>query len=525
MTKVRIIPSTIDPLTQLPKNSKEKVKVAAYARVSTNTEEQYTSYEAQVNYYKDYIQRKSDWIYVDVYADEGLSGTNTRNRPSFNKMINDALNGEINLIITKSISRFARNTLDTIKYVRKLKNKGVEVYFEKENLWTLDSKSELILTIMASIAQEESRSLSQNITWGKRASFQAGKVSFAYSWFLGYEKKGDKLVIVEEEAKLVRRIYRMFLVEGLSPTAIAKTLKEEGVKTASGTSTNWQTNNVTSILRNEKYKGDALLQKTFVENYLEQKIVKNTGQIPQYYVSNNHPPIIDEDMWELAQAEFERRKGMKTSFSSVDIFSSKLICADCGAFYGRKKWHSGTKYERFVYQCNRKYTKGKDVCKTPHLTEEQIKLKFLNSYNLAMSDKKRIENDLKEVIRLLTDTKDIEKEITKLNVELLAVTELINKLIQENSKTNNGVDEYDKKLKALKDRYDDIKERRDKLVNSKSENLAKSYRIKTFLADIEKSDNRLREWNDNIWMLMVESAKVYRSKSIRFKFYNGLITK
>ena len=197
-----------------------------------------------------------------------------------------------------------------------------------------------------------------------------------------------KTIIVIVEAKLVRRIYRMFLVEGLSPTAIAKTLREEGVKTASKTSTNWQTNNVTSILRNEKYKGDALLQKTFVENYLEQKIVKNTGQIPQYYVSNNHPPIIDEDMWELVQAEFGRRKGMKTSFSSVDVFSSKLICADCGAFYGRKK--NGTQelnMKGLYINVIGNTLKVKDVCKTPHLTKEQYKLKFLNAYNLTMKDK------------------------------------------------------------------------------------------------------------------------------------------
>ncbi len=193
-------------------------------------------------------------------------------------MISDALSGKIDLIITKSISRFARNTLDTIYYVRKLKEKGIEVFFEKENLWTLDSKSELILTIRASIAQEKSRSISQNVKWGKRVGFQRGKVSFAYGMFLGYEKVNDKIVIIEKEAEVIRYIYKNFLVKGKTPTKIAKELKEKGVLTPSGKNSNWTKNNITSILTNEKYKGDALLQKTFTDNYLEQNIVKNTGK-------------------------------------------------------------------------------------------------------------------------------------------------------------------------------------------------------------------------------------------------------
>ena len=240
MAKVTVIPSTKNPITQVQLGSNHVKKVAAYARVSTNTDEQYTSYEAQVYYYKKYIKERNDWAYTDVYADEGLSGTNTKRRPEFNRMISDALAGKIDLIITKSISRFARNTLDTISFVRKLKDKGVEVFFEKENLWTLDPKSELILTIMASIAQEESRSISQNVTWGKRASFQQGKVSFAYKRFLGYKKENNKIVIDEDEAIIVKLIYRMFLVEGKSITGIANHLTKLNVKTPVGNQRNGQ---------------------------------------------------------------------------------------------------------------------------------------------------------------------------------------------------------------------------------------------------------------------------------------------
>ncbi len=369
MPKVRVIPSTINPITQLPHNTTSLRKVAAYARVSTNKDEQYTSYEAQVNFYQKYIQEKPNWEYTKVYADEGISGTSTKRRTDFNRMIKDALLGKIDLIITKSISRFARNTLDTISYVRKLKAKGIEVFFEKENLWTLDPKSELILTIMASIAQEESRSISQNVIWGKRVGFQQGKVSFAYSRFLGYKKVDDKIVIDEDQAVVVRMIYRMFLVEGKTPTGIAKYLKTQHIKTPSGKSTNWTKNTVSSILTNEKYKGDALLQKTYTVNYLDHTKAVNTGQIPQYYVENNHTAIIDKDIWEQVQVEMERREKLGAHYSSSDIFSSKLICEDCGGYYGRKNWHSNTRHERFVYQCNQKYKKGTKICKTPHLSE------------------------------------------------------------------------------------------------------------------------------------------------------------
>lgn len=521
MIKVRVIPSTIDPLSQLPIGNKEKRKAAAYARVSTNSEEQYTSYEAQVTYYKDMIKERLDWEYVDVYSDEGISGTNTKRRVGFNKMINDALEGKINLIITKSISRFARNTLDTIKFVRKLKDKGVEVFFEKENLWTFDQKSELILTIMASIAQEESRSISQNITWGKRAAFQKGRVSFAYSTFLGYAKENDKIVIVEDEAEIVRIIYRMFLVEGKTPTAIALYLKNKKVKTPSGRSSNWTKNTVTSILTNEKYKGDALLQKTYTENFLDQTIVKNTGQIPQYYVENSHPAIIDKHMWELVQIELDRRKELGAKYSGNDIFASKLVCSDCGGFYGKKKWHSGSKYERFVYQCNNKFKKGQSKCNTPHLTEDEIKLKFIEYYNITMEDKDRIIEDTNEVIDLLTNTEELDKQIDEVNNEILIVTELVNKLVEENSKTKITEDDYSKKYNQFSERYDELIKKQDELLKQKKDKESKATKLQAFIFGLKETEDQLKDWNEMVWMLLVESAVVSKNKSIEFKYYNN----
>lgn len=525
MSRVRIIPPTVDPLTQLPINSNKKLKVAAYARVSTQTEEQATSYEAQIKYYEAYIKDNPEWEYVKVYADEGITGTSTRRRTGFNEMIKDAIDGKVDLIITKSISRFARNTLDTISFVRKLKEHGVEVYFENENIWTLDSQGELLLTLMASIAQEESRNISERVKWGKRAAFKEGRVSFAYSRFLGYEKIEDEIVIVENEAKTVERIYKMFLVDGETPTGIAKTLREEEVKTPSGRSTNWQTNNVISILTNEKYKGDALLQKTYVDNFLTQNIIKNTGQKPQYYVENSHPAIIDKDMWELVQVELERRKKMGPKYSATDIFASKLICEDCGSFYGRKKWHSNTKYERYVYQCNKKFHKGNDKCKTPHLTEVEIKEKFIKAYNITMEDKEIIKEDLKSIIKLLTDTNDIDKKINETNEELTIVVELAKQAIEDNSKTDLSDDEFNERYNGLLKRHEGLQKKLDELLEVKQEKESKAIRMNAFLNTLHKAEDELSEWNKHIWMLMVEEAIVHRDSNITFKFYNGLTVK
>ena len=269
-------------------------KVAAYARVSTNDEEQLTSYETQVKYYTEYIKNNPAWDFVEVYADEGISGTSTKRRDGFNRMVADALDGKIDLIITKSVSRFARNTVDSLITVRQLKEKSVEVFFEKENIYTLDSKGELLITIMSSLAQEESRAISENVAWGQRKRFADGKVSFPYKQFLGYEKGADGLPkIVETEAATVRLIYRLFM-EGKTPSAISKHLMAQGVLSPAGKE-KWQVATVLSILQNEKYKGDALLQKGYTVDFLTKKRKKNEGEMPQFYVKGSHPAITEPD--------------------------------------------------------------------------------------------------------------------------------------------------------------------------------------------------------------------------------------
>ena len=260
MANVRMIPASISQGSAHAILKSVRRRVAAYARVSTDSEEQLTSYEAQVDYYTKYIHERQDWEFAGLYTDEGISATNTKKRDGFKQMVSDALAGKIDLIITKSVSRFARNTVDSLSTVRKLKEKGVEVYFEKENIYTFDGKGELLITIMSSLAQEESRSISENVTWGVRKRMADGKVSLPYARFLGYEKGEDGLPkIVESEAAIVRQIYRHFM-EGKTPSAIAKLLECDGIPSPGGSKV-WQVATVRSILTNEKYKGDALLHK------------------------------------------------------------------------------------------------------------------------------------------------------------------------------------------------------------------------------------------------------------------------
>lgn len=266
---------------------KPKLRVAAYCRVSSDSEEQATSYETQIEHYTSYIKNHPDWVLAGIYADDGITGTNTKKHEEFNRMIDDCMAGKIDMIITKSISRFARNTLDCLKYIRQLKEKNIPVYFEKENINTLDSKGQVLLTIMASLAQQESQSLSQNVKLGLQYRYQQGVIQFNCARFLGYTKDENKrLVVVPEEAEIVKRIYREYL-EGASMLKIARGLEADGILNGAGNE-RWHTSNINNILRNEKYIGDALLQKTYTIDFLTKKRVKNNGIVPQYYVENSH---------------------------------------------------------------------------------------------------------------------------------------------------------------------------------------------------------------------------------------------
>lgn len=332
-------------------------RVAAYARVSTDHEDQETSLAAQTDYYKKKILEHPGWEFVQIYVDDGISGLTTSRRVGFNQMISDCLDGQVDLILTKSISRFARNTVDTVTTIRKLKEKGVAVYFEKENIFTSDSKGEFLLTVMSSLAQEESRSISENVTWGKRKQYADGKVSMGYSRFLGYDKGPEKftMVVNEEQAVTVRRIFFLFL-QGYTPHTIAQILMDENV-TAPGGGEHWSQQTIRRMIENEKYKGDALLQKEFTVDFLTKKMKKNEGELPQYYVKEDHEPIISPWLFDYVQKRLKEREDVPGRYSGVTVLSSKLKCGVCGSMYTPRPWHS-TSYNNLVWQCRNRTKKG-----------------------------------------------------------------------------------------------------------------------------------------------------------------------
>lgn len=382
--------------------------MAAYCRVSTDQLEQLSSYEAQVNYYTAFINGHPDYELAGIYADEGITGTNTKKREQFNKMIEDCRTGKIDMIITKSISRFARNTLDTLNYVRQLKDLGIGVIFEKENINTLDSKGEVLLTILSSLAQDESRNISENSTWGIRRRFEQGKLHINHKKFLGYDKdKNGNLIINEKQAKTVRRIYREFL-DGKGINSIARDLEKDKVPKWNGTF-KWYESTIRKMLGNEKYKGDALLQKTYTVDFLTKKRAENKGQVPKYYVEENHPAIIDKEMWEAVQLEIERRRAFaqkynisKLDYATVDNpFAGRVICGHCGSTFGRKVWNSNNeRLRRIIWRCNKKYTvKGEKSCENKHIDDRVLYQAFINTFNAMIENKNYFMEKWKEHLK------------------------------------------------------------------------------------------------------------------------------
>lgn len=369
-----------------------KKRVAAYCRVSTDQEMQLNSFEAQRRFYEDKIKANLEYELAGIYADEGISGTSTKKREQFNKMIADCKANKIDMIITKSISRFARNTLDCLQYVRMLKELGIAIMFEKEGINTLDSTGETLLTILSSLAQEESLSLSLNSTWGVRRRFEQGKVTINEKKFLGYDKDSEgNLIINNKQAAIVKRIYKDFL-DGKGTAHITRALVEEKVKNWNGT-TKWYESTIKSILQNEKYKGEALLQKSYTVDFLTKKRVKNTGDVPQYYVQESHPAIIEPETWDAVQLEMQRRKAFceEHGIKNLDTrmpFLGKIICCECGAAYSRKTWMKPDgKSKRKVWMCSNRYkAKGVKGCDSKHIDEEVLKAAFINVFNTLVEN-------------------------------------------------------------------------------------------------------------------------------------------
>ena len=376
--RVRTIPATVQPLNVYSTEYLLK-RVAAYCRVSTKQEEQLNSYETQVRYYTDRINREPGWKLAGIYADKGITGTSMKKRDEFNKLIRQCKRGKVDMIIVKSISRFARNTLDCLKITRMLRELKVDVYFEEQNLHSIDPSSEFYISIYGSVAQSESENISHNVAWGKARSAKDGNVFFAYKSFLGYRRGADgKPEIDPEQANTVRRIYDRFLA-GDSLQQIANGLTADGIPTPMGR-TVWQASVVQSILSNEKYKGDALLGKTYVEDCISKKVRVNAGERPQYYVENNHPAIIDASTFARVQEELARRaskRKVKQTGTTTEqgkycgkyALTELLICGECGTPYRRCTWTVGGK-KRIVWRCINRLDYGKKYCHHSPTMEE-----------------------------------------------------------------------------------------------------------------------------------------------------------
>lgn len=411
-------------------DAKPKLRGAAYCRVSTDSDEQATSYEAQVEHYKEYIKKNPEWEFAGIYADDDISGTNTKNREEFNRMIEDCEAGTIDMIITKSISRFARNTLDCLKYIRQLKEKNIPVFFEKEAINSMDAKGEVLLTIMASLAQQESQSLSQNVKLGLQFRYQNGQVQVNHNRFLGYTKDEEgNLVIDPEQAEIVKRIYREYL-EGYSMDKIAAGLEADGILTGAG-KPRWHTSTINKIFRNEKYIGDALLQKTYTTDFLNKTRVKNTGIVPQYYVEGNHEAIIPREIYMRVQEELVRRRvvktsanGKKRSYICNHCFSQIIICGDCGEMFRRIHWNNRG-YKSIVWRCISKLEPTGLECHARTSNELDLQEIVLTSLNELLGDKskyqKQLQQNIASVIRASAaiTTDGIDEKLMELQQELV----------------------------------------------------------------------------------------------------------
>lgn len=518
---VTVIPATLNPVRRMNPVVKKR-RVAGYARVSTDKDEQFTSYEAQVDYYTKYITSHPDWQFVKVYTDEGISGLDTRKRDGFNEMIADALSGAMDLIVTKSVSRFARNTVDSLVTIRKLKEKGVEVYFEKENIYSLDGKGELLLTIMSSLAQEESRSISENVTWGQRKRFSDGKITLPYKQFLGYDrgpKKDDPPVVNQEQAAIVRRIYRDFMA-GKTIGAISRELTADGVPSPSG-KPKWSASTVNSMLLNEKYRGFALLQKCFTTDFLTKKRKVNEGEVPQCYIENSHEAIIDPLEWDAVQDEIKRRKAIGRSYSCNSIFSAKLKCGDCGGWYAVKTWHSTDKYRSVVWRCNQKYNEGKCRCQTPAIRETEIQYRFIQVFNSLIKSKEPYLAACETAKGVLMDTTTLDTEINELNREMEIVSELTRKCIETNSSHVQDQEEYTERYNGYVERYEKAKNRYDTLVAERHDRLKKAKAIDRFMQTVASREVLLAEFDPQLWLVTVDYVTVMKNCDLRFRFFDG----
>lgn len=510
-SRITVIPARQRVGTQKKTAEKPKVRVAAYCRVSTDSDEQATSYEAQIEHYTDFIQQKPDWVFAGIYADDGISGTNTKKREEFNRMIEDCMAGKIDMIITKSISRFARNTLDCLKYIRQLKDKNISVFFEKEAINTMDAKGEVLLTIMASLAQQESQSLSQNVKLGLQYRYQQGLVQVNHNRFMGYTKDEDgKLIIEPDEAEIVKRIYREYL-EGQSFLQIGRGLERDGILTGAGKQ-RWKPESVKKILTNEKYIGDALLQKTYTVDFLTKKRVSNNGIVPQYYVENSHPAIIPRDLYMQVQEEILRRANIhngtgqkKRVYSSRYALSSIVVCGHCGDIFRRIKWNNrGCKST--VWRCVSRVEKGGPDCDARTVKEELLQEVVVKAVNEMLGGKDTFLPMLQA---------NIESVLVSASMEIVkAIDARLIERQQELLKLANARMDYE----SVADEIDRLREEKQNALVEDAEREGNRERIREMMGFLNEQPTEVSKYDEQLVRRLVEKITVYEDRfMVKFK--------
>lgn len=526
---VSVIPA--NPITLQERAKKKKLRVAAYCRVSTDQEEQQSSYQAQIDYYTAKINGNKDWTLAGIFADEGITGTSAKKRTEFLKLMKLCEKGKVDLVLTKSISRFSRNTLDCLGYIRKLKEKGIPIIFEKEGINTMQMASEMTISLLGSFAQAESESISKNVTWGKRQSFRDGKVTFQYSRFLGYEKGADgKPKIVPEEAAIVKRVYQSYL-SGYSIVKIKEGLEAEGILSGTGKKV-WSTNAIRYMLRNEKYIGDALLQKTYVTDFLTKKSKKNQGEIPQYYVTGNHEGIISKELFNLVQEEIARRaskrkvsqKATKTEqgkYSSKYALSEFLVCGGCGARYRRVTWARNGK-KKVVWRCINRLEYGTKYCKeSPTIEEYTLQDAIMQAICGFVEDKDELIETLKHSLRVALNAEDDAIDTAAINARIEKLDSVMMELVELSSRSSASADYFDAKFKEISDERMELQNRLKDYEQRQVIAQNNNARMKELFEILEQTNFNLNEYDEALVKQLIAKVTVVSAEKIQITFKGG----
>ena len=527
-SKVTFIPA--DPKFEKKDIRSQRLRVAPYCRVSTDSDEQLTSYTAQIEYYTAKIAANPEWTMVRLYADESITGTSTKKRKQFNKLIADCEAGKIDLVITKSVSRFGRNTLDGLQYTRKLKRLGVGVYFEKENVNTLHMDNEMILTFFFSQAQAESESLSGNVKWGHRKNFKDGKVYYQYKSFMGYRRGANgEPEIDEEQAAVVRRIFARYLM-GDSVHRIAKGLQADGIKTVRGNE-KWSDSVIQGMLQNKKYIGDALLQKTYIADIFTHQSKKNMGELPKYYVHDSHPAIIDRETFRKVQEEIARRAGKKRTsskaktelgkYSGKFAFSELLVCGECGSPYRRQTYMPrGEKY--YVWRCLNRLENGKRICKqSPTFKECDLQAAVLASVNEMFSQRKA-KDAVRESLAVALAAEAPRLSLPAIEAQLQAVQERHKKLLGLAMAANPDDTSYDSELQKICATKAQLMLLKAEAERTEQDTEEYDKRMAQLDEAVEQDSGAIEEYDEVMARQLISSIKVISRETILVRFKDGV---